>query len=194
MTGADDWKRAWDPMVAAVGRDFGNGEVQWGADVVERGAIRRYCEPLELGSALHHDPEVARAHGHADVTVPYTGAVSWTIPALWRPGDPPLFDDAARDAQPARSPINNSDPGPAPRTSGFFATDMEMDFLRPAVAGERLGTRGRRLVSCEVKETSVGRGAFLTFETEIVSDAGDVIARMRTGAYAYDPHSSEVRG
>lgn len=186
-----DWRRAWDPMIAAIGQDFSDGEVHWGADVVERGAIRRYAEPLELGCALHHDPEVARAHGYADVTVPYTAVSAWTIPPSWRPGESPLFDDPSRDAQPVRSPINNPDPGPAPPTTGFFATDMELDFLRPATASERLGLRSRRLVSCQVKETSVGRGAFMTFESEVVSDAGDVIARMRTGTYAYDPHPQE---
>jgi hypothetical protein len=44
------------------------------------------------------------------------------------------------------------------------------------------------LLSCVPKETRVGRGAFCTFESEIVSDKGDVVARMRTGTYAYDPH------
>jgi hypothetical protein len=107
---------------------------------------------------------------------------------MWSPGDPTLFESAERDAQPARSPINNADPGPAPRTRGFFATDIELDFLRPVVVGERLGTRGRTLLSCVPKETRVGRGAFCAFESEIVSDQGDVVARMRTGTYAYDPH------
>jgi hypothetical protein len=112
----------------------------------------------------------------------------YTLPAMWSPGSPTLFESAERDAQPARSPINNDDPGPAPRTKGFFATDIELDFFRPVLLGERLGARGRKLLSCLPKQTRVGRGAFCVFETEIVSDRGDVVARMRTGTYAYDPH------
>jgi hypothetical protein len=75
-----------------------------------------------------------------------------------------------------------------PRTTGFFGTDIEVDFERPVVAGERIGRRGKRLLSCSPKETSVGRGAFLTWESEIVSDRGDVVGRIRIGTYAYVPH------
>ncbi|MET0454158.1 MAG: MaoC family dehydratase N-terminal domain-containing protein [Mycobacterium sp.] len=184
------WRGAWDAMISAVGTDLSDGDIVWGADAVEPGTIRRYCEPLELGCLLHHDPAVAAKFGYTDVISPYTAALSWTVPAMWQPGRPTLYDTPERDAQPARSPINNPDPGPAPPTTGFFATDMELDFLRPVLAGERLGKRGQKLLSCAVKETSVGRGAFLTFESEIVSDKGDVVARYRNGVYAYNPHPS----
>lgn len=183
-----DWRRAWGGMTAAVGRDFSDGAVTYGADPVAVSDIRRFLEPLEFDCPLHYDREAAQAAGFADVTLPYTAVMTWSIPAMWSPGDPPLFDDDSRDAQPARSPINNADPGPAPPTSGFFATDLEMDFLRPVVAGERVARRGRKLLSCTPKETSVGRGAFLNWESEFTNGRGEVIARMRTGTYAYQPH------
>jgi hypothetical protein len=188
---ADDWKRAWDPMIAAIGTDLSDARTIWGADAVERGIIRRYVEPLEIASGLHHDPNVAARQGFSDVIAPYTGVLSWTIPAMWRPGKPTLYVDAARDAQPTRSPINNEGQRLAPPTTGFFATDMELDFLRPVVAGERLGRRGQRLLACVVKQTSVGRGAFITTESDIVSDVGDVVARTRNAAYAYNPHDPQ---
>lgn len=183
-----DWMRAWDDMIALVGTDLSDGRIRWGADVIEPGTVRRFAEPLELDSPIHHDEATAREHGYEGLVVPYTSLLPYTLPAMWKPGTPTLFTDDDRDAQPARSPINNADPGPAPRTRGYFATDIEIDFLRPVIAGERLGTRGRRLLSCTPKETSVGRGAFSTFESDIVSDRGDVVVRMRTGTYAYDPH------
>jgi hypothetical protein len=185
---AETWQDEWQPLIDAVGRDFGDGTTVWGADAVERGAIRRFAEPLELASALHHDAEAARAHGYPDIIAPYTAALSLSVPAMWRPGDPPLYDDPDPDAQPARSPINNQDMPLGPRTTGFFATDMAIEFVRPAVVGERIGRRGHRLVACVPKETSVGRGAFLTWESELVTDTGDVIARVRNGTYAYNPH------
>jgi hypothetical protein len=191
MTGTDDrpdWVVAWDAMVALVGTDLSNGEVRWGADAVEPGTIRRYLEPIELGCAIHYDADAARAAGYDDIVAPSTAVLMYTIPPMWSPEDPTLFDSADRNAQPARSPINNADPGPAPRTTGFFATDIELDFLRPVVVAERLGTRGRKLLSCVPKETRVGLGAFCTFESQIVSDRGDVVARMRTSTYAYDPY------
>jgi len=186
-----EWVRAWDDMVALVGTDLTDGTTRWGADVVEPGTIRRYLEPIELGSPIHYDETAAREQGHAGIVAPATSLLTYTLPAMWQPGDDTLFDSDDRDAQPARSPINNAEPGPGPRTTGFFATDIEIDFLRPVVVGERLGTRGRRLLSCTPKETRVGRGAFSTVESDLVSDRGDVVARMRTSTYAYDPHPAE---
>jgi N-terminal half of MaoC dehydratase len=190
--GADaDWRSEWDGMVAAVGREFGDGSVVYGADPVTATGIRRFLEPLEFDCPLHYDREAAVAAGFGDVTLPYTAVLSWSIPAMWSPGDPPLFDDDSRDAQPARSPINNPDQGPAPKTTGFFATGLEMDFVRPVTAGERIGRRGRKLLACVPKETSVGRGAFLTFESEMVTGTGEVVARMRSVAFAYLPRPAD---
>jgi acyl dehydratase len=182
-----DWQRGWDAMVAAVGQEFSDGEVVYGADAVTASDVRRFCEPLEFDCPLHHDADAARAAGFEDVTLPYTAVMSWSIPPMWSPGDPPLFDDHSRNAQPARSPISNPRIPIAPPTSGFFATDMEFDYLRPVQVGERVGRRGRKLLSCVPKETSVGRGAFLTWESEVVTATGEVVARMRTGSFAYVP-------
>lgn len=181
-----DWKSEWQPVIDAVGKDFANGEITWGADPVEPGAIRRYLEPLEFDCPLHTDPEVARGMGFENVTMPYTGVIAWTLPPAWRPGET-LFDSDDRDAQPVRSAINNRDMPLGPKTTGFFGTDIELDFLRPVVAGERIGRQGKRLLACAPKETSVGRGAFLTWESDIVTDAGEVVARIRIGTYAYVP-------
>ena len=75
-----DWAAAWQPMVDAVGTVFGDGRAVYGADRVEAGLIRRYVEPLEFGSGLHHDPDVARAHGHPDVIAPYTSLLMFCVP------------------------------------------------------------------------------------------------------------------
>ncbi|GAA2853160.1 hypothetical protein GCM10010517_10970 [Streptosporangium fragile] len=184
-TETENWQAEWEPVIAAIGRDF-SPEVRMGADAVERGAIRRYLEPLEFDCALHTDPEAARAAGFDDVTMPYTGVVAWTIPPMWQPGER-LFDSDDRDAQPVRSPINNQEMTLGPKTTGFFATDISLDFLRPVVAGERIGRRSNRLLSCVPKETSVGRGAFLKWESDVVTETGEVVARIRIGTYAYIP-------
>ncbi|HEU5267803.1 MAG TPA: MaoC family dehydratase N-terminal domain-containing protein [Jatrophihabitans sp.] len=182
------WQDEWQPLVDAVGQQFGDDQINWGADPVELGTIRRYLEPLEVDSALHYDAEVARAHGYADVIAPYTQIMSYAVGPMWRPGEPTLYDSAEPDAQPARSPINNEDMPLGPKTTGFFATDIAMDFIRPLVVGERVGRRGRKLVSCSPKETSMGRGAFMTWESELVTNSGEVVAYVRTGTYAYNPH------
>lgn len=185
------WEDDWQPLMDAVGRDFGDGTVAWGADRVEQSVIRRYLEPLEIDSPLHYDASIAQAHGNADVIAPYTAILPLSVPAMWNPGDPTLYEDPGADAQPARSPINNQDMPLGPRTIGFFATDMSIEFVRPLIVGERVGRRGRVLVSCTPKETSMGRGAFLNWQSELVTDTGDVVAYVRTGTYAYNPRSGE---
>ena len=155
---------------------------------MEIGTIRRFVEPLEIDSPLHYDADIAREHGYPDVIAPYVQAMSYSIPAMWKPGDASLYRDPDADAQPLRSPINNQDMPLWPRTTGFFATDIELDFVRPLVVGERVGRRGNTLISCAPKETSMGRGAFLTWQSELVTFSGEVIAYVRTGTYAYTPH------
>lgn len=185
-SGHDDWAAIWEPMIARIDTDLTDGEITWGADPIERSAVRRYLEPLEFDCPLHYDADVARAHGYADVTAPYTSVITFTMPAMWEPGRP-LFTSDERDAQPAYSPINSGNLRLAPEVTGFFATDMEIDFLRAPVVGERLGRRGSLLKACVPKWTSVGRGAFLTVEAEVISDAGDVVARIRNTMFAYEP-------
>jgi len=184
---ARDWKAEWQPLAEAVGREFGDRTVVFGADAVEPGTIRRYLEPLEIGCPIHYDAEAARAAGYPDIVAPYTATMVYSVAPMWRPGEPTVYESAGRDAQLARSPINNDDMPLGPKTTGFFATDISMEFLRPVTVGERVGRRGQRLISCTPKQTSMGRGAFMTWESELVTDRGEVVARVRTGTYAYNP-------
>ncbi|MGO3326593.1 FAS1-like dehydratase domain-containing protein [Gordonia sp. (in: high G+C Gram-positive bacteria)] len=181
-----DWASDWDELISLVGTDFSDGTVRWGADRIEPGAIRRYLEPLELADPIHYDEGAARRAGYSGIAVPVTGLLSWAIPPMWRPGEAQLFDSAEADAQPTRSPINNEEPYPKPDTTGFFTASMDLSFHRPVVAGERIGQRGRRLVSVTPKQTSVGRGAFISWEYDLVSDRGDVVAVVRNVVYAYN--------
>ena len=183
---ADDWTATWAPMIAAVGTDLSRGRAIRGADPIERSTVRRYLEPLEFDCALHHDPDVARQHGFSDVTAPYTSVLTFSIPAMWEPGQR-LFTSNDKDAQPAFSPINGDDLRVAPHLTGFFATDIEMDFVRPPIVGDHLARRGNLLLSCQPKWISIGRGAFMTLESEVVTGPGEVIGRVRNTVFAYEP-------
>ncbi|MCK9541739.1 MAG: MaoC family dehydratase N-terminal domain-containing protein [Novosphingobium sp.] len=182
-----DWMAAWQPVIDRIGADMSDGEVHYGVDRAEPALIRRYLEPLEFDCPLHYDIDVARAHGFAQVTVPYTAAATFAMPPVWSPGEV-LFTSADRDAQPARVSVKPRFPDGAPPVTGYFATDVETEYLRPVLAGERLGRRGNRLVACTPKETSVGRGAFVTFESDTVDEQGEVVARMRATLFLYEPH------
>ena len=51
--------------------------------------------------------------------------------------------------------------------------------------------QGRKLLSCIPKETRVGRGAFITWESEILNQRAELVARIRVGMYQYVPHRSK---
>lgn len=80
------------------------------------------------------------------------------------------------------------DPPLEPPTTGFFATEYDVEYLRPAVVGDTLCRRGARLVGCLPKETKVGGGAFLTWETDIVNQRNEVVAHVRSSFFRYNPH------
>lgn len=184
---SDDWKAAWQPMIDAVGRDFDDKPPVFVADPIERSTIRRWLEPLEFDCALHYDPEVARAHGHTDVVVPTSALPTFALAPMWRPGET-LFTSAERDAQPATSSVSGIKTGLEPPTSGYFATNIDYEYLRQAVAGDRLLKRGARLLACQPKETKVGRGAFITWESELVNQRHEVVVRTRATFFRYNPH------
>jgi hypothetical protein len=183
----DAWKAAWQPMIEAVGREFDDeGAVRWGADAVDAGNIRRFLEPLEFDCPLHYDDAVAREHGYEGIIAPYTSAVTYTIGPLWSPGDA-IFQSDDRDAIPVTTALRQTPTGLEPPTTGYFATDVEIEWFRPVRPGDRLGRRGRRLLSCVPKETSVGRGAFMTWESDIVDADLAIVAKIRSGTYNYEP-------
>jgi hypothetical protein len=184
------WEDAWQPVVDAVGTDFG-GEAIEGADAVDASALRRYLEPLELDCPLHHDERVAREHGYAGVVAPFSSYFTFIALPLWRPGESPVFTSEERDAQPERAAVRRFATGLEPPYSGYFAADFELDLLRPVVLGDHLTRTGMTLVACTPKETSVGRGAFMTWEWEARNQRAEVVARFRNTMYLYNPHPAE---
>lgn len=186
-----DWEQAWQPMIDAIGKDFKEGIRTPGADTVEKGAVRRFLEPLEFDSALHYDKSTAVGHGYSDIIAPYSSLLTWTLPPHWKPGTK-TFTSAERNAQPDQNPLADIETGDiAPETSGFFATDIEIDYIKPIVVGDRLMRVGEVLLSCLPKETQVGRGAFMTWESEIYNQVDELIAKVRIGTYSYNAHSSK---
>jgi hypothetical protein len=185
----EDWRAMWQPLVEAVGIQA-QDEIVEGPDPVELGSIRRYTEVLEFDCPLHYDAESARAHGYADVVAPSMSLLTHAIPPFWHPGGPPAFTSSDRNALPPAL-VGPPVTGLEPEYTGHFATDFDMEFLLPAVVGDRLTWMPRRLVSCVAKQTSVGRGVFTTWESELHNQRGEIVARMRFGAYQYNPLPAE---
>jgi hypothetical protein len=183
------WILDWQPVIDRIGTQMDEPGVRFGPDVVELGAIRRWLEPLEFDCPLHRDADVARAHGFPEVIAPYTSVWSFILPAIWQPGDAPTFAEASRDAQPWRSAIADDVIPGAPETSAMFGTGVSMEFLRPPHLGERIGAGPRRLLDCVPKRTSVGHGAFITFDRHLVTGDLEPVCRVQAQVYVYNPHA-----
>lgn len=179
----DDWEAAWQPLVDLVGQDLRPGDVSTAVDRIEPALVRHYLEPLEFDCPLHVDDEAARAHGYPGMIAPYSGLATWVSAGVWAPGDDPVYLTDRRDDQPRFRGRRTARPGPD--VNAMFATDVDSEFHRPFVVGDRLALRGRRLLSVEPKQTRVGRGAFLWYEYDVVDEAGDPVATWRICMYEY---------
>lgn len=184
----DDWQVSWQPMLDAVGRDFSADHPTIWGEVIDRTAISRFLEPLELECALHWDDAAARARGHPSIVVPVSALTSMAVPLWWRPGDPPLFSSDERDAKADRSPLTVGLCGIEPPTTHIFAVRWDMDFLRPAYLGDRLGRCGLKLVSCKPKQLRVGRGAFIELESKIINQDEETVVLVRNTVFRYNLH------
>lgn len=185
-----DWKSEWQPMIQAIGKDFSDGENTPGADKVEKGAIRKFLEPLEFDCPLHYDRDTAIEFGYDDVIAPYSSLLTWTLPPYWVPGST-IFTSADRNAQPTYNPLADIKTDLAPQTTGYFATDIEMDYIKPIVVGDLLTRVGEVLLSCVPKETKVGCGAFMVWESKVVNQLNEEVAVLRIGTYSYRPYETK---
>lgn len=185
---SEEWKRAWHPLMEQVGRDLAPDQRGVYGDEIERGAVWRYLEPLEFDCPLHFDPEAARAHGHDNIVVPCTAVMSFAIPRMWIPGES-LFT-SGRHAQLARNMVTGTRSSLEPPTEHVFATTMETEYLGQVFVGDRIRRRGEKLIACTPKETKVGRGAFLTWESEILNQHGHRVAVLRSTIFRYNPHAA----
>ena len=184
----EDWKKAWEPIIDSIGKDFSEGIEFLGADEVEKGAIRRFLEPLEFDCPLHYDKNVASKYGFKDIIAPYSSLFTWIIPPYWEPGSI-LFTSDKRNAQPVSSPVaimdnpvGNVENSLAPN---YFVTELEIDYIIPIMVGDRLCRIGNILQSCVPKETKVGRGAFMVWESKIINQNREVVAKIITTTFNY---------
>jgi N-terminal half of MaoC dehydratase len=179
----EDWEMAWQSAIDAIGENFGEAVSVPSVDEIEKGLVRRYLEPLEFDCPLHYDDAVARANGYPGIIAPYSGLATWISAGVWMPGDEPVYTSAERNAQPRARTAAFRRPGPD--CDGGFVTDVEYEYLSPFLVGERYGIRGRYLLSVLTKQTRVGRGAFLTWESSITNQAEEIVAQQRAISYYY---------
>lgn len=185
------WAREWDATIAAIGQDFSKGAREEAIETVDRSAIRRFCEPLELDCPLHYDDTIARQHGYRGVVAPWSSlSHTFSRGGHWRPGMPTRYPTADRDALIPNTEIRDEPGPPQPPYSATFATDIEIDYGEPVYVGDKLTRSGWKLVAVVPKATNVGRGAFVTFESYLHNQRGELVATLRSGSFRYTPGAS----
>jgi len=152
-----------------------------GADAVTLSDIRRKLEVYCFDCPLHYDPEVARAHGYRTVVAPVAMTGVWTVPPYWTPGEPPPFAPGVRE----RNGTRRRQEVREPFSRGFNAA-AEWEAFEPLYPGDRLHMVSK-LTKLEPKTTRLGDGVFITNETRISKQSGELVLITRGTGFRYDP-------
>ncbi len=120
--------------------------------LVGREKIREFATAIGATDAAYHDPEVARALGHADVVGPPTFPVVLTMASSRQ-----IIDDPALGLDYSR----------------VVHGDQRFAYVRPVVAGDEL-------VCVNTVDEIVSRGGhdFLTTRTDVRTSAGEAVVTV----------------
>ena len=175
MPGIEVTLGTWADAEAMLGKEL---SVMVGADAVELSSIRRKLEVLSFDSPLYRDEETARRYGYDGIPSPVSMTATWSLPAYWKPGDPPL---GTRNVMPPFPLVKIPAPGTA-----VLGTDVESEYFEPIYVGDRI-TCVNRLVSITHKRTRLGEGAFMVVESTYTKHTGEVVCIERFTSFRYTP-------
>ncbi len=173
-----------DPL-AELATWLGREREDEGVDEVTRNDIRRKLEVYCFDCPLHYDEAVAQAHGYRTIVAPVAMTGLWAVPPYWRPGEPPPFAPGLRERNGTRR-----EEAPVPFSRGFNAAS-EWEAFEPLYPGDRLRIT-TKLIKIEPKTTRVGTGAFITGETRLTKQTGELVLISRSTAYRYDPSPGSI--
>lgn len=157
-----------------------------GVDEVTQNDIRHKLEVYCFDCPLHWDAAVARAHGYRTLVAPLAMTSLWAVPPYWSPGEPPPWAPGLKERNGTR---RLEAPEPFPR--GFNA-GHEWEAFEPLYPGDRLhGTT--KLAKIEPKTTRLGDGVFITYETRLFKQTGELVLLTRSTTYRYEPTAEVVR-
>ncbi len=164
----------------------GKGVEFEGVDEVTQSDIRRKLEVYCFDCPLHYDPRVAQAHGYRTVVAPLAMTSLWAVPPYWTPGEPPPWAPGLKERNGTR---RMDAPEPFPR--GFNA-GHEWEPFEPLYPGDRLHG-STKVAKIEPKTTRLGEGVFITNETRLYKQTGELVIVQRSTSYRYEPTADVVR-
>jgi len=186
-----DPKYTWDDTVKAIGKDFSGGKARPAQETVAPSAVARYCEVWEIGNPIYWDVKAAKQAGYGNVVVPWSSTQqTFTNDTFWRPGEPTRFPMShGKDASAANPAPPEESEGllPMPVHTNSVRTDMEIEFFEPVCVGDKLTSKGDKVVNVRPRTTRIGVGAFINWEFLVYNQRGALVARVVRGSYAYNP-------
>ena len=103
------------------------------------------------------------------------------MPPYWSPGEPSIFAPNLREKY-GSFRLDT----PTPFSKGFKGA-AEVEHFEPLYPGDRLrGTA--KLVEINPRRTRLGDGVFLTSETRLTKQTGELVSTQRNTGYRYNPH------
>jgi 3-methylfumaryl-CoA hydratase len=169
-----------DELQAWIGREHGFS----GVDEVTRSDIRRKLEVYCFDCPLHYDDETARPFGYRSLVAPVAMTPLWAMPAYWTPGEPIFYGPGLREKA---GGIRTDLPNVYPRGVN---TATEWEYFEPLYPGDRLEGNWR-LVEIKPRQTRLGDGVFLTVETSIFKQSGELVAKNRNTGFRYQEKSGD---
>ncbi len=168
------------PSLEETRKWLGRESTYEGVDEVTRSDIRRKLEVYCFDCPLHYDESVARAHGYRTIIAPAALTPLWAMPAYWSPGEPTIFAPGLWEKNGSfRLDV------PTPFSKGFNGA-AEVEHFEPVYPGDRLRATSK-LVEITPKQTRLGVGVFLTSETRLSKQTGELVAVHRNTGYQYNP-------
>jgi len=158
-----------------------------GADAVTRNDIRRKLEVYCFDCPLHYDDAVARAHRYRELVAPVAMTPLWAMPPYWTPGESIFYGPGLRE-QPGG--IRTDLPIVYPRGVN---TATEWEYFEPLYSGDTLHGNWR-LVELKPRQTRLGDGVFITVETAIYKQSGELVAKNRNTGFRYKENTDAAPG
>ena len=149
---------------------------------MSRNDIRRKLEVYCNDCPLHYGDAAAQAHGYRGLVAPVALTPLWAMPAYWTPGEPVFY-----------APDQRQKPGgirtdlPVVYAKGVN-TATEWEYFEPLYPGDHLAGNWK-LVEIKPRQTRLGDGIFLTVETSIFKQSGELVAKNRNTGFRYEEKS-----
>ena len=181
-------RRAWrERLDACVGGRSG-ARRSVAPDPVNQPMIRHWAAAFEDANPVYTDPEAAAASRFGAVVAPPLMLQTWTM------ATPKITGMAERGGSPVetegRSPISVLD------DAGFvatLATDSEFEIERYLHLGEVVSATTVIESISDEKQTRLGPGHFVTWVTDYLDEAGEVVGRQRFRMLKFKPASRVTR-